>query len=109
VEHTSAKNILLEMQENMMVETIALLVAFLRNKAHFGIQSWPQGGDSFGIDRHFHCQILATPCRVITSPQGLLCSSQGCMRSQEFVKDVSPSKNQKSRNLSTDKYYYVAF
>jgi hypothetical protein len=27
--------------------------------AHLGSRRWPLGGDSFGIGRHFHCQILA--------------------------------------------------
>jgi hypothetical protein len=27
-------------------------------KVYYRSQSWPLGGDNFGIGRHFHCQIL---------------------------------------------------
>jgi hypothetical protein len=31
----------------------------------FGSRCWPLlGGDTFGIGRHFHCQILAAPCNA---------------------------------------------
>jgi hypothetical protein len=33
-------------------------------EGHSGSRNWPPGGDSFGIGRHFHCQILATPCNA---------------------------------------------
>jgi hypothetical protein len=39
----------------------------------FWFWNYPLGGDSFGIGRHFLCQILAAPCSAMTSPRGLLC------------------------------------
>jgi hypothetical protein len=70
---TYAPKASLLLSDNTDVSTVVLLVNSLNSlllmcchlsghpEQHVGSRSWPLWGDSFGIGRHFHCQILSAP------------------------------------------------
>jgi hypothetical protein len=84
-------------------------------RLHFVSRSWPLGGHSFGIGRHFHCQILAAPLQRFlrspsnsrgehSNPRGVISAASGCLHlavkmatNSEAVSTNRPSSRSKMR------------